>query len=401
MTSYAAERYVRLGLQLGRHVDGIIDAYFGPPEMAAAVEAEPLVAPRELISAAELLVDELEDGWLRDQVIGVRSYARGLAGESGSYSDEVEGCYGVRPAPTDETVFAAAHERLAALLPGDQPLAERYRRWQDSLLVPTERVERTVAAVIEAARAWTRAQIGLPDGEEVALEIVCDRPWLAFCEYLGDLRSRIAVNVDLPLSAVELLRLAIHETYPGHHTERAWKDHLLVRGRGLLEETLVLVPTPQSLVSEGTAELAPAVLLEGDGGATLAAVMYEAGIELDLDHALAVERALEPCRWVEVNAALMLHETGSSEAEVYAYLRRWGLMTPKLAAHLIRLLHEPTSRTYPITYPAGRELCRSYAAGESTRFRYLLTEQVRIQDLVAVPDHGQATHGQATVRSNP
>jgi len=129
--------------------------------------------------------------------------------------------------------------------------------------------------------------------------------------------------------------------------------------------------------------------------------MYEAGIELDLDHALAVERALEPCRWVEVNAALMLHETGSSEAEVYAYLRRWGLMTPKLAAHLIRLLHEPTSRTYPITYPAGRELCRSYAAGESTRFRYLLTEQVRIQDLVAVPDHGQATHGQATVRSNP
>ena len=104
MTSCAAERYVRLGLQLGRHVDGIIDAYFGPPEMAAAVEAEPLVAPRELISAAELLVDELEDGWLRDQVIGVRSYARGLAGESGSYSDEVEGCYGVRPVHTDESV---------------------------------------------------------------------------------------------------------------------------------------------------------------------------------------------------------------------------------------------------------------------------------------------------------
>ena len=38
-------------------------------------------------------------------------------------------------------------------------------------------------------------------------------------------------NLDLPMSAVELLRLSMHETYPGHHTERSAKDHLLVRGR--------------------------------------------------------------------------------------------------------------------------------------------------------------------------
>jgi hypothetical protein len=391
MTPSAAERYLLLGLQLGRHVEGIVDAYFGPPELAAAVDAEPPVDPRELVSAAELLLDELEDGWLRDQVAGLRAYAGGLAGEAGSYADEVEGCYGVRPPYTEEAVFVAAHERLAELLPGDEPLAERYRRWQDSFLVPTERVERTVAAVIEAARACTRDLIELPDDEDVVLEIVRDTPWLAFSEYLGGLHSRIAVNVDLPISAVELLRLAIHETYPGHHTERSTKDHLLVRGRGLLEETLVLVPTPQSLVSEGIAELAPTVLLEGHRGAALATVMHDAGIELDLAHALAVERALEPCRWAEVNAALMLYEIGASDAEAHDYLQRWGLMTPKLATHLIRFLREPTSRTYPITYSAGRQLCRSYVAGEPTRFRRLLTEQVRIRDLVQAPDHSPPT----------
>jgi hypothetical protein len=32
------ERYVRLGLQLGRHVDGLVDAYFGPPELAGEYE---------------------------------------------------------------------------------------------------------------------------------------------------------------------------------------------------------------------------------------------------------------------------------------------------------------------------------------------------------------------------
>ena len=382
MTQSAVERYVRLGLQIGRHVDGMVDAYFGPPELAAAVDAEPPVDPRALVAGSEALLDELEDGWLRDQVVGLRTYAGVLAGESGSYADEVEGCYGVRPHHTDEAVFTAAHERLEELLPGDGPLAERYERWQDSIRVPTEQVERTVAAVIEEARAWTRRLVALPDGEGVVLEIVRDRPWWAFCSYLGDLRSRIVVNVDLPLSANELLVLAMHETYPGHHAERCSKEHLLVRGRGLLEETLVLVPTPQSLVSEGIAKLAPSVLLEGEAGSALAAVIHDAGIELDLAHALAVERTREPLDWAEVNAALMLHEENASEAETQAYLKRWALMTPKFAAHMIRFFTEPTSRTYIVTYPAGRELCHSYAAGEPERFRHLLTEQVRVRDLL-------------------
>jgi hypothetical protein len=65
-------------------------------------------------------------------------------------------------------------------------------------------------------------------------------------------------------------------------------------------------------------------------------------------------------------------------------------MTPKLAAHLIRFLTEPTSRTYIVTYPAGRELCRAYVAGEPKRFRRLLTEQVRVRDLLAARDSGAA-----------
>jgi hypothetical protein len=386
VTQSAAERYLRLGLQLGRHVEGIVDAYYGPPQLAAAVDAEPPVEPGTLVAAAEALLDELGDGWLRDQVIGLRTYAGALAGASGTYPDEVEGCYGVRPTFTDEAVFTAAHERLEELLPGNGPLAERHQRWQDTIRVPTEKVEPTVAAVIEESREWTRGLVELPAGEGVALETVRDEPWLAFSSYLGDLRSRIAINIDLPMSAIELLILAIHETYPGHHAERCSKDHVLVRGRGLLEETLVLVPTPQSLVSEGIAGLAPYMLLEGDGGPALAAVIHDAGIELDLAHALAVERAADPCRWAEVNAALMLHDAGASPAEVQAYLEQWGLMTPQLAAHVIRFLGEPTSRTYMITYPAGRELCSSYVAGDPERFHRLLTEQVRVRDLLDARD---------------
>jgi hypothetical protein len=379
----AAERYLRLGLQLGRHVDGIVDSYCGPPELAAQVDAEPLVDPHELVSGAEALLEELEDGWLRDQVVGLRTYAAVLAGEAVSYADEVEACYGVRPSHTDEAVFEAAHAELEDLLPGEGSLSERYERWEESIRVPAEKIEDTVAAVIEEARAWTQRMIELPQGEDVDLEIVHDEPWLAFCEYLGELRSRISVNADLPTSATELLVLTLHETYPGHHTERICKDELLVRGQGLIEETLVLVPTPQSLVAEGIATVAPRLVLEGGAGPTLAAILHDAGIELDLDHALAVRRAREPCGWAQVNAALQLHEAGEPEEDVRAYLERWCLITPQLSQHLIRFMREPDSRSYITTYLAGRQLCEAYVRGAPERFRRLLTEQVRVGDLLA------------------
>ena len=87
------------------------------------------------------------------------------------------------------------------------------------------------------------------------------------------------------------------------------------------------MPTPQSLVSEGIAELGPELLLASEGAERLTAVLAGVGIELDLALALAVWRAREPCGWAEVNASLMLHEDGASEAEVQAYLERWALMT--------------------------------------------------------------------------
>ena len=381
MTGALARRYLRLGLRVGRHEAGIVDAYFGPPELAEEVDAAAPVEPRLLVADAEALLDELEDGWLRDQVVGLRTYAGVLAGESRSYADEVEGCYGVRPAFTDEAVFTAAHERLEELLPGEEPLRERYLRWEESLRVPAGRVASTVAGAIAEARAQTHALVALPDGESVDLETVRGVPWMGFCSYLGDLRSRIEVNLDLPQSGLDLLVLAIHETYPGHHAERCCKEELLVRGRGLMEETIVLVPTPQSLVAEGIATLAPSLLLEGEGGAALAAA---AGLRFDLEHALAVRRVLEPCRWAEVNAALLLHDRAADEAEVRTYLERWGLMSAELSAHLLRFLHEPTSRTYVLTYPAGHALCDAYVGGEPERFRRLLTEQVRVGDLLSM-----------------
>jgi len=62
-----AERYLELGLRLGRHVDGLVDAYYGPPELKAQVDAEQPAEPAQLAADADALRDELPDGWLRDR----------------------------------------------------------------------------------------------------------------------------------------------------------------------------------------------------------------------------------------------------------------------------------------------------------------------------------------------
>jgi hypothetical protein len=100
------ERYLTLGLGLGRHVDGLVDSYCGPPEIAQVVEAEGLVPATELLAEAASLEDAIardqglapdRRAWLGDQAHGLRTCAGVLAGEPISYADEVEGCYGVRP----------------------------------------------------------------------------------------------------------------------------------------------------------------------------------------------------------------------------------------------------------------------------------------------------------------
>ena len=213
------------------------------------------------------------------------------------------------------------------------------------------------------------------------IEYVRDTPWLGYHEYLGDLRGRISVNVDQPRSAISLLALALHESYAGHQAERCNKEVSLVRGRGLLEESIAFVTAPQSVVSEGLAELAVELLLDGATGPAFESLVHDHGVELDLAHARAVQRATEPLGWLGVDAALMLHQEGRPAAEVSGYLHERALISADGADRWVRFLSDAGSRSYAICYPAGLELCRDFVAGDPTRFQTLLTEQVRVGEL--------------------
>src|SRR5262249_29168569 len=155
-------------------------------------------------------------------------------------------------------------------------------------------------------------------GEGLELEPVRDEPWWAFNYFLGGLRSRVVINLDNPTASDDLVELAAHEVYPGHHTEHALKEKLL-------GETIQMVPTPAALVSEGIAETGPAVVLDDGLIDRLEAVLERHGLPADLRHARAVRAARRPLRRIGVDTALMLHEDGASVDEVVEHSMRWSL----------------------------------------------------------------------------
>jgi hypothetical protein len=215
----------------------------------------------------------------------------------------VERCYGVRPDPVPEEQFAAAHERVAAALPGDGTLAQRYQAWVESQGVPPGKLLAATHAFSHELRVRTEELVGLPDDESLHFEEVANAPWSAFNYYLGRRRSRVVLNTERPVDAFFLPMLVAHEAYPGHHTEHAWKEALLVDADGYLEETIFLVGTPQAVVSEGIAMVALDVALGEETDAVVARVFDDVGVPYDEATSRAVRELRDALRAMPVNAA--------------------------------------------------------------------------------------------------
>jgi hypothetical protein len=391
------ERYLVLGLRLGRHVEGFVDAYYGPSALRAQVAAESVRAPGALVGDAAALLADLDAGlgeadldagrrrWLRAQVVGLHTSARKLAGEPIGYADEVERCYGVRPSPIDTDVFAEAHARLDEVMPGSGPLRDRYIAWREAQVVPVDRLPAALGSLAEDLRERTERLFGLPDGEHVDWELAHDQPWSGFNYYLGELRSRVAINTDLPVLSPSLAHLVAHEAYPGHHTEHSRKEAGLVRRRGWLEETIFLVGTPQCLLAEGLADLALEVVMGRRPEAEVSAHLVPLGIPYDPEVVAAVSEAGEALNAVRANVAWLLHEEGASVDAAIAYAERWALLPRNRATKAVEFLTSPTWRAYISCYVEGLPLCREYVAGDPTRFATLLTEQLVPSDLVRRP----------------
>jgi hypothetical protein len=375
------ERYLELGLRLGRHADDLVDSYYGPAAVASRVESEELHEPAALAEDAAALAAELEhDPWLAGQVRALEANARKLAGYPLDYSDEGRLVYGIEPRWHGEEPFRQAAAQLDEALPGSGELRERYARWFEETAIPTELVEQAVLDAAAELRRLAREQVGLPDGEEFELELVTGKRWLGYARYLGGLRTEIMVNVDLPLPASDLVMLASHEIYGGHHTHRVWQEVELVRGRGQLERTLDLLWSPEALISEGIAMTGPELLV-GDGQGLAAEVLGRLGFAYDAEVGSRVVKARESLLPVSANVAMLLNDRGASPEDAREYSATWSLQPDDRVAKQVDSQLRSPSPPYQHAYWQGHELVSAHVGGDPARFRELLTARVLPSEL--------------------
>lgn len=386
-----ARAYVGLALRLDRVLPGVLDAHLDthphahpdahpddPADTAARVAAEPVPDPGELAREADRLRGELAGAgnahparaaFLDGQLRACRVLAERAAGREVGFVDEVERSFGVRIAPGDPDRYREAHRTLGALLGGSGDLAARLAAFRDGDRLPPEHLPVALRAAVRALRDRTAADIGLPPGEDVTLEVVDSAPWSGFSRWVGPLRSAVTVNAGIGHRVTHLPLLVAHEAYPGHHTEHcrlaADPDGPAVRP----ERRVFLARTPQSLLAEGAAELGLEALVGPGWGRWNAEVLVAAGVPADPDRGElgeAVEAVMAGLATVRQDAALMLHDEHRDADEVVDHLRRWLLVDEPRARRMLEFLAHPRWRTHTTTYVEGAELLRPWLLGSGT-----------------------------------
>jgi hypothetical protein len=346
------------------------------------VEAEAPPSYEAIAEDAVRLLHEVsaDNEWLRAQLIGLEAACRWFAGEQIPFAELVRRCHQIDAELVPEDEFAAAHARLDEALPGSGSFHDRYLAWRDSQLVPAELVSPGVEALAAELRARTDALVGLPDGDRVDFVLETNKPWGGFCDYLGDLHTRVSINVDLPISSYRLFELVTHEVYPGHHTEHLCKEPLIKQGR--LELAIALFPTPQSTVAEGIARLAHEALLGDDADRVGAAVLEPLGIAYDAATAAIVRKTQRTLSSVGPNLVRMLAEGDITREEARPYARRWLIGPDELIEKGLNLLDDAWP-IYYFCYPAGYDLAKRFVARDPDRFARLLREPLTPNDLAA------------------
>ena len=385
--------YLRLTLEIDKHFDGYLDAYYGPAALRDEVMTTPLRPPADLLADVDRLEETIPAGdparalYLAATLRAIECTVRTLAGETFDYLDEAHRLYDIRPQLVPESRFEAAHRALDDLLPqlpgGD--LNARLAVWRQRCEIEPARALELLELAREETRRRTAAFVTLPDDEGVEIRLTSGQPWSAYIWDLGQGRSLIEFNTDLPLNALNLLGTFAHEGYPGHHTEALLKETELYRRRGYAEQAAAMLHTPAAVIAEGIATTALDVIFPNGSHHEWNTEVLLPAAGLPVESGLAerlrrIEKASEELRYVTGNAALLYHTGQLAQAATLDYLQTYALATPERAAKSFRFFAPPQDRAYIFTYSVGHDLIAATADPAAT-FRRLLTEQVLPSEL--------------------
>jgi hypothetical protein len=374
-----AKRYVQLTLEAGTHEAEYVDAYYGPPALKTAAEANPrskaelLREARELIGQIDAMLQpgailpgsEQRLRALRGMLTAAAVRLQMLDGQKFAFDDEAKGQFATVPVLKPLSHYDAILARLEIEIPGSGSLAARVDAFNERYVIPKERLKPVFDAAIAECRKRTAAHIRLPAGESFVMEFVTGKPWSGYNYYQGNYKSLIQINTDLPIRISRAVDLGCHEGYPGHHVLNLMIESKLARpdngGKGWREFEINPLYSPQSVISEGSANygidlaFSPAERLAFERD-----VLYRlAGLDPKSAEAFwTLQQATDALGGARLTIAKMYLDGEIDRAKALELTQKYQLLSPARAEQQVKFTDH--YRSYVINYGWGKELVKAY-----------------------------------------
>ena len=393
-----ARDYLLLGLRLDQHIPGLVDGYFGPADLKALVDMEQLRSPAALRDDAAALRARLTSrspnpdrrDWLDKQLIALETQAAGLAGEALPYLEYVTRCFASsRPVGT----IASSRPPPPRSRPCCPATASSRTGWRRGTSSSSSRS-------IGCRRSWTGSSLGTGRGRRRSS--ACPRARTCGSHSSRTSRGPATTGstavVGRASTSTRTCPSAPRTSSTSSRTRRTRATTSSTPGRkptwwtpGRMEASILLINTPECLISEGLADVGAGFAAPEAELVDLLVELYgAAGLEIGRDRAAAREAAersvalMAPRRVliaIRGNAALLRHADGRSHEEVLDYLVDVGRYTRSVSEKRLEFIEHPLWRTYVFVYAEGEALLRRWldevpAADRPERFARLLHEQL-------------------------
>lgn len=259
-----AQQFVTLALQLGVHDRKEVDAYFGPAAIDPREDSKPPPLEALRISTLKLLKDAERNPPPPAQADRARALEEQLshfdallqmltAATRMPFDEEAKRVYGIDPGAYDEPGLAAERvEQLDELLSGTGPVPFRVAKYRNQFVVPADKREKIFARAMEECRKRTLAHWKLPDDERLDVQFTRD-VGAAWHKYEGAHRSTLKVNPVAIAYLGQMIDVACHEGYPGHHAQFLVMESDAGPSGLPVELTVALMRSPANVLREGAA----------------------------------------------------------------------------------------------------------------------------------------------------
>lgn len=374
MMNRVAEEFIVLAFCLSKTDENYVDAYFGPPELKQKGLGSTL-SLENIRDQAEKLIQSLQQlevtkisqenrprqRFLYRMIQAMVVRINMMRDDKLSFNQESEGLYNVTLPRMELAEFHKIRQQLDALVPGRGDLGDRLKVFRKQFIIPDDKVGPVFQTALNEARKRSRKRLPLPDNEKFSMELVKGQSWQAYNWFKGNSRSLIQVNTDIPLTIDQMVGLACHEGYPGHHVFHCLLEKILYRGKGWLEFSIYPLFSPMSVIAEGLGNFAVELAFPDNEQ-----LKFESGVLCPL--AGIDPKNLEQYHQILKTSGLLKRARNliardfldgrMSEEAAVEKIRELLVRSPESARQSLEFIK--TYRSYILTYTVGEDLVRRY-----------------------------------------